>query len=1393
MSTMIASSRRRPAAAAALALLAAVVAAAGALALAPLGLTGLYVVAGVVGVVLLVVVLRDDLVPPLRAAVRRLDARRFGPRGPAMSPAREAVLVGFVACATGGMAFVLAKRGLLALLGVGGLLAVAVLAWLCWPLVSDLLRTPPADVPARRQVVQATTRRRGPGSLRRALRVLVAAGFAGAVAWAAAHLGIKGFVAVVGALVLGSLLAVVRDRSVFFTFAAVCSLTLVLHKSLSSQDLLMSGGAISVYVTSFDVLVLLLYALWATEGTMLADLRVGFRRRIMWLPLVAGVFLLPSLLVAPSTGHAASELTRMAWMYLLFVYVAIRVRTRRHVWAVLGGLAVFASVELVVVVLQWRTGGVLGLSFLGVPTELGDRVTDTTSIGRPFGTIIHPVFMGAALGSVSLVALAFAIELRRSLTKIAAVALVPVSLLPLYIAQTRASLVAVVMAASVVVVRGLVRGRLTWSTIRRAALALLVVGTLALPSLVAKFSANFGTGHFYEEVQSRLELNDIALRMIDDHMALGVGLNNFELVMPRYEQHPVIFFNNPVHNLYLLYLAETGVIGFIGVVVLGIGLYDVAIRLGRSHDRMLAAVGVGTAAAMGFLMVEELLGFSLRQDIPLAIYWLLAGLAVACTRLATSAGHVPRHVSTGPAAARGTETPRAQRRPHEGAVLRRLATRLPRLPRPTLAARRRAWALPAGVAAIALAIPFAPSGAAAGRPVAQPTTAVTIGTPSPTGMIAFTAVNRLTGVQGIYTAAPDGSAVTRITPADGRVYSWPRWAFGGTKIVYTVRSGDPGGAESIAVMDPDGSNATVLQDFEYRVAQPSVDPTGRWLLFTATTPWFPQVAVYRMDLRTLLSRNLTAVTEPAGGFDSDPAIVPSGRQALVAVSTSTGTSIERFGIDGTDRHAVTSGRWYDTDPVASPDGRLVALASYRGPGTPQASDGEGFAGVRTVDWHLVVASSDGASERVLTGGEDCARRGADDPCQISEMSAFAPRFSPDGRRVGFVGALDRTRTCICTTGLQGESPRELVSSTTLAIDWFDWLRPSGSRSAALRVGENRSTSRLLVTLRDSDGDTQLVDASADLMHRTVVPLPNGMKPVQARWAPDGRTIVLTAETPVPAADGSPHPAPPPGRQRRDHVTLSDVDLTSLALRSLDPQPLQRSNARKQVFLRSLDGSVRQVTDPWIEDWRDGVAPGDARSNTDPVLSADGHTLLVTNTSTTTGESFVLRIDLRSGEVLNLTNATSGALPATDAQAALSPDGRTVAFSWMEGAERQVYLMDVADGSDVRPATTARGSTRMPAWLPDGSALVVIAEKGDEPAVERVAVDGADRGRTHVLASDVPGPAWRPVVSPDGSSVLFLGSSVNRLNVFDVPTGGGTAQLLQADPLHDVLSVDWRQP
>lgn len=1352
--------------------------------LAGLGMSAVYAAAGVLAVTVAAVAVSGHLGGSARrawaartAAARQARAGRAGSGRvvPAVSrhraPGRPGALLFWTAVgSSAALSVVLGLAGPRALAGAAAVAVLGGLGWLAWPLVVTRIHVP------RIRARAFTSGRRS-----QVVGLVGAAATAGAGAWAAAGLGRMTVVAVVGALVLVAALAVLPDRHSVLTFAAAASLVAMLHKSFGPQDLQLSGGAVAVYVTTTDLIVGALWLLWWREGTIRADLAAGLRDPVVLAPLAGGLFFLPSLLAAPSTTHAVAELTRMAWMALLYVYLAVRVRSRRQIGAALLGMVVFTATQLVVVLLQWRTGGVLGLSFLGVPTELGDRVTDFTVLGRPFGTIIHPVFLGAALGCIAVLAVAVLLVLRRPVWRFTAGSVVVAALVGIWLAQARAAFVSVVVVGVAVLVLGVRRGQVRVRSLARLG----ALGALAalpfVPWILDKVSANVGTGHFFTEIRSRLEINEIAERMFLDAPLFGVGLNNFEVVLPAYEQHPVIFFGHPVHNLYLLYLSETGLVGMVGFAVVGAGVLAAAVRLARSPDRFLGGLGVGGVAVLAFFAVEELLGFSLRQDVPLALFWMVAGLVAAGLRLA------PRLAEGDRVAAARHALGASDAAAHRGAVRGWRTGRAAGATGHTRTAhgrvdRRWLWRAAVSTVALLVLVMAVPSGPA----IAEQGTGA-MGLDPATGVV-FSAVDRSDGGHGIYLARADGTQVRRISPADGRSYSWPRWAFGNTRIVHTVRNGPPGAPESIAMMRPDGTDRQVLATFDFQVGQPVVERDGRSLVFTATAPWFPHVAIFRMDLATTESRNLTARTVSIGGFDADPALTDDGRIVLAWTAQSGSTRIAEFAADGTDRRVLVSDGTFNTDPAISADGRLVAVASYRGPGTPSQGDGD-LGRVKTSDWHIAVRPRAGGDERVLTSGADCTARGfGRPPCQVTEMSGVLPRFAPDGS-VTFNGALDSRRTCICAIRPDGTDPRVLLASTDLAIDWHDWPQRPGASTTLGHVGSQVAGSRVIAVLSQPDGTTRLVSATPDLMHRTELPLPAGLQPLSARWGADRSSVLFTAKVPV-GTPRAPHPAAPQGSSRRAHVTLDDLSLPAMASRQQRLQALPTDLAQEQVFLRAPDGTVRQLTDPWLEDWQDGLAPGDVRGNTAPSPTPDGRAVVVTNTSRLTGESFLLHVDLADGSVRSLTNGTAGALPTDDADPAVSPDGRRVAFAWTEGHLRGIYLMDATTGEAVSAVTADSSAAGQPAWSATGASLAYSAQVAGGSRIMRVAVaaDGT-AGPARQVSGDST-RAWSPLFAPEGTRLLWLQPAGTVIGLY-AALDSGEVLPVQPDPLHNVFSVDWR--
>ena len=107
---------------------------------------------------------------------------------------------------------------------------------------------------------------------------------------------------------------------------------------------------------------------------------------------------------------------------------------------------------------------------------------------------------------------------------------------------------------------------LTTTKIRPIKLILIYSGLfLILFSFATKLSFLAPASSF----SRRSQLTKIAIKMFKDHPLTGVGLNNFTVKMEQYGHVTATTrFLQPVHNIYLLILTETGLIGLLGFLYL---------------------------------------------------------------------------------------------------------------------------------------------------------------------------------------------------------------------------------------------------------------------------------------------------------------------------------------------------------------------------------------------------------------------------------------------------------------------------------------------------------------------------------------------------------------------------------------------------------------------------------------------------------------------------------------------------------------------------------------------------------------------------------------------------------------------------------------------------------
>lgn len=683
----------------------------------------------------------------------------------------------------------------------------------------------------------------------------------------------------------------------------------------------------------------------------------------------------------------------------------------------------------------------------------------------------------------------------------------------------------------------------------------------------------------------------------------------------------------------------------------------------------------------------------------------------------------------------------------------------------------------------------------------------------------FTAVPRTGGARGIYVAHGDGTGIRLLSPDDGTAYGWAMWALGGTKIVYSALAA-PDGAEDLFLMNADGTGVVQLTSTKWRQAQPKMAPDGRSVLFTSLWPEHPAVTLFRLDLATLQVTSLSGPSANGVTINSDPRFTPDGRRIVFVDGSDRGVPgsvIASMDLEGGDRQRLTEGQFFDLDPDLSPDGRHLAYSSYRGEGTPGLDDVS--ENVKLTDFFLVVRTDRGP-ERLMNTGGACFLRPPGNPCGLDESSAYVPRWTPDGAGLGYLTPLSSNRICICVVSLDGQY-RSVLESTDLAIDWFDWVERGGRRppTAVDAIGARRPTEQLLYTKAMAGGRRAVVASRPDRFgERFIVPAAS-VQPITARWMPDRRSIVFSArppgDAPVVAMDGQvltgavpplPPPerrTPPPSEVRREHFTLQEFQGVPLA--AVDPPP---GPPDEQIFIMAADGSnVRQLTAPWTEDHLDGVNDGDQRRNSQPEPSPDGRFVYFTNSSSTSRESFLLRLDLTTGAVYNITNATAGAVPTADGHPRVSPDGRSLAFSTSVSGGQELMVVDASDGRRFRRLTDDGWVNISPSWSPDGRSIVYSSYRGSD----RATVTGAEGGKPNlplegwalvrldvatgaqtVLVDGAASPTLVPVWSPDGRTIRYIGLGPrDQPDLYDVPATGGVARAVQSTLLSREDFLDWR--
>ncbi|MEX2246750.1 MAG: S9 family peptidase [Dehalococcoidia bacterium] len=314
----------------------------------------------------------------------------------------------------------------------------------------------------------------------------------------------------------------------------------------------------------------------------------------------------------------------------------------------------------------------------------------------------------------------------------------------------------------------------------------------------------------------------------------------------------------------------------------------------------------------------------------------------------------------------------------------------------------------------------------------------------------------------VHVAPVDGKRPARRFTFGKRDHS-PRWSPDGRYLAFVS---DRGEKNQIFIAPLDGGEARQVTKAKFGVMSPAWSPDGARIAYTARTGDYKESKERKPAERAAprVIRDLRYRLDGIGYFDVR-------RIHIFTVDVETGAETQ-----------ITGGDWFDDQPSWSPDGKCIAFVSDRDRNRHQRH-------WRTDVW---VVPSAGGRARKLTRGKG---------------GAAYPAFSPDGRKVAFVGhengdAGDKNTHLLVVPVAGGAPPRSL--SASLDRPAFGFPAAAGRTFAWLPRGEG------VLFLASDRGTIALFRAG--VANGSVSKVLDGERQIDAfALTPDGQHVAFSAQ------------------------------------------------------------------------------------------------------------------------------------------------------------------------------------------------------------------------------------------------------------------------------------------
>jgi len=394
--------------------------------------------------------------------------------------------------------------------------------------------------------------------------VVFAAFFVGLIAAISGLIPLRFVIAIMAGLLVFSVSFLFPDKKLYFLFLFAFLLPVHMNKAIykihSYYPYLREQ--LSLYLV--DIILVVLYGIWFYRKMHQKDDRKIISFTFISIPFIFLILAaVVSLINAEMINRGLIEIWLMVRVFLIYFYIINNVTTGKEIKLVLMALVLGLIGQCGIVALQKYSHGTLGLLYLGESEEIYRSLAGQEVVHRPSALFEHPNLFSNYLEFM--IPLSFGLSFLRNnktLRKFATVAFFG-GIAALILSLSRGGWIAVflsLLGCSFFIFRKNLREHKF--VIKSVVTILIGVFFIAgfWPQIINRI-----TSHDAGAAKTRILQFDVAKEVVMSHPLIGVGINNYIVVMEKYDETASMvsrYFKLPIHNAYLLILGETGIFGF---------------------------------------------------------------------------------------------------------------------------------------------------------------------------------------------------------------------------------------------------------------------------------------------------------------------------------------------------------------------------------------------------------------------------------------------------------------------------------------------------------------------------------------------------------------------------------------------------------------------------------------------------------------------------------------------------------------------------------------------------------------------------------------------------------------------------------------------------------------